>query len=132
MHFTIDPHAHEPPSQQIVAAILDALARGELGAGDRVPSVRGLAQSALVNPNTVGRAYRDLEHLGVVLGRNGAGVFVTERGPQIARRLRQRDTLAAFTEAVARARAAGHEESTLRIALEDALAQAEELTGKKP
>ena len=43
-----------------------------------------MASQALVNPNTVGKAYKELEGLGVVVGRNGSGVFVCEAGPAIA------------------------------------------------
>ncbi len=82
----VDPHADVPPSRQIVEAVLDAVARGEWGPEDRLPSVRALAEEAMVNPNTVGKAYRDLEGLGVVEGRNGSGVFVTAAGPARARR----------------------------------------------
>jgi len=49
----VDPNSLVPPSQQIVAAVLDAIAHGELRPGDKLPSVRGLAATALVNPNTV-------------------------------------------------------------------------------
>ena len=96
----IDPHSDSPPSRQIVERVLDAVARGELTAGDRLPSVRALAADALVNPNTVGKAYRELESLGVTAGKNGSGVYVTARGPAIARRLRQATTLDAFEAAV--------------------------------
>jgi GntR family transcriptional regulator len=56
-----------------VAAVLDAIATGELLAGDKLPSVRGLASEALVNPNTVTKAYRELEHLGASEGRSMRG-----------------------------------------------------------
>ena len=58
MNVRVDPHSLLPPSQQLVAAVLDAIAAGELPPGARLPSVRGLASEALVNPNTVTKAYR--------------------------------------------------------------------------
>ena len=64
--FRVDPASHVPPSVQIVEAILDALARGRFEAGDRLPSVRALAVDVLVNPNTVSKAYAELERLAVV------------------------------------------------------------------
>lgn len=73
MFVRVDPYSPVPPSQQLVAAALDAIASGELAAGDKLPSVRGLAAEALVNPNPVTKAYRDLEHLGATEGRNGSG-----------------------------------------------------------
>ncbi|MDA1195959.1 MAG: GntR family transcriptional regulator, partial [Planctomycetota bacterium] len=69
MTIRVDPSRATPPSRQIVEAILDEIARGHFSAGARLPSVRGLAAEALVNPNTVGKAYRELELLGVSEGR---------------------------------------------------------------
>ena len=104
----IDPHAKTSPSRQLVDQVLDALSRGELGADDRLPSVRSFAASALVNPNTVGKAYRELENLGATCGRNGSGVYVTAAGIETARRLRRTDTLEAFRNAAEKALLAGH------------------------
>lgn len=113
MSFRVDPSAPTPPSRQLVEAILDRIACGELTAGDRLPSVRQLAEEALVNPNTVGRAYRDLEWLGVALGKNGSGVFVTEDGPRLAREQRREATRQAFLAATKAALRAGHDPAEL-------------------
>lgn len=96
-----------------MAAVLDAIATGELAAGDKLPSVRGLAAEALVNPNTVTKAYRDLEHLGASEGRNGSGVYVTADGTKVAKGIRLAETLDAFRAAVQFAQRAGHEETVL-------------------
>ena len=108
MTYRVDLSSSVPPSRQLVEAVLDAVAAGALAPGVRLLSVRALAAEALVNPNTAARAYRDLEALGVVEGRNGLGVFVTERGPGVARALRERATLEAFARAAAEALRAGH------------------------
>ena len=92
---------------------MDALSSGALAAGEKLPSVRGMAAEALVNHNTAARAYRDLEHLGVVEGKNGRGVFVTPSGPKIARGLRRAQTLAAFERALEEALRSGHDLSEL-------------------
>lgn len=113
MAFRVDPRSDIPPSRQIVEAVLDQMARGELAAGDRIPSVRVLAEEALVNPNTVGKAYRDLESMGVTEGRNGSGVFVTAEGPSIARADRKKGTLDAFRRAAKAALRAGHDPEAL-------------------
>jgi len=113
----VDPHSLVPPSQQLVAAVLDAIAAGELAVGDKLPSVRGLAATALVNPNTVTKAYRDLEHLGATEGRNGSGVFVTAAGPDVAKAIRLAETVAAFRAAALHALRAGHEPAALREVL---------------
>ncbi len=119
MNVRVDPHSLVPPSQQLVAAVLDAIANGELRPGDKLPSVRGLAAQALVNPNTVTKAYRDLEHLGASAGRNGSGVFVTAAGPAVSRAIRLAETLATFRAAALQARRAGHEEQTLLAVLDE-------------
>lgn len=104
----VDPRRATPPSQQLVEGLLDRIAGGDLGPDDRLPSVRALAAEVLLNPNTVGKAYRELEVLGVVQGRSGSGVYVTRRGPRIAEALRQAATRDAFVRAYEAARAAGH------------------------
>jgi GntR family transcriptional regulator len=118
VHVRVDPHSLVPPSQQLVAAVLDAIGSGELKPGDKLPSVRGLAGEALVNPNTVAKAFRDLEHLGVTEGRNGSGVFVTAAGPDVSRALRLAETLAQLRAAVQHALRAGHEPAVLRFVVD--------------
>jgi GntR family transcriptional regulator len=108
VNYRVDLSSSVSPSRQIVEAVLDAVAAGALAPAARLLSVRALAAEALVNPNTAARAYRDLEALGVVEGRNGLGVFVTERGPAVARGLRKQSTLEAFARAAAEALRAGH------------------------
>lgn len=131
MNIRVDPHSLTPPSQQLVAAVLDAIANGELAVGAKLPSVRGLAAEALVNPNTVIKAYRDLEHLGATEGRNGSGVFVTANGPDVARALRLAETLAAFRAATAAALRAGQEGEVLREALRACEREAAALRGER-
>jgi len=106
--WTVNPEAPVPPSRQLVDAVLDGVARQALTSGDRLPSVRGLAAEARVNHNTVARAYRDLESLGVLRGENGRGCFVTKAALAVARRERSAATLSAFREALSAALRAGH------------------------
>jgi GntR family transcriptional regulator len=108
MKYRVDIHSNIPPSRQLVEHVLDALAMGEIPPGERLPSVRGMASQALVNPNTVVKAYRELEEIGVVKGKNGSGVFVTESGPKTAKKRRGRDTLQAFRKSAREALEAGH------------------------
>lgn len=125
MRLKVDPARPLPPSAQLVEGVLDALARGRLQAGEQLPTVRGLADDVVVNPNTVARAYRDLVALGVVEGRHGSGVFVTEEGPAIARRERRGATLLDLQRAVQSALVVGHETTEVRAEVERLLAQAE-------
>jgi GntR family transcriptional regulator len=108
MAWSVDPSSDVPPWRQLVESVLDALARGGLAPGEQIPSVRAMAGAAAVNHNTVARAYLELEHMGAVEGRNGRGVFVTPRGPELARAARQAATLAAFRRATAEALRSGH------------------------
>ena len=123
-----------------MAAVLDAIANGELQPGDKLPAVRALAEQALVNPNTVGKAWRELEHLGVTEGRNGAGVFVTPGASGVAKAVRLAETLAALQHAVQQALRAGHDAAVLHEAVDAAMAARETneqgigagRTGEKP
>ena len=77
MLLRIQPLSPEPIFEQVVFQVKAAVARGELVAGDRLPSVRELARDLAINPNTVARAYEALEAQGVVVRRQGSGCFVT-------------------------------------------------------
>jgi GntR family transcriptional regulator len=80
----IDPRSPEPLFEQVVFAVKAALAKGTAKAGDRLPSVRELARELAINPNTVVRAYEALERDGVVVRRQGAGCFLSDRGSDLA------------------------------------------------
>ncbi|TWU35798.1 HTH-type transcriptional repressor YtrA [Novipirellula aureliae] len=67
-----------PIYQQIVDQIRFRIVSGVLNAGDELPTIRGLAETLCVNPNTVARAYRELEHEGLVEKRRTTGTFVSE------------------------------------------------------
>ena len=76
MRFQIDPRAPTPPSEQLADQVRFAVASGRLAPGDRLPSVRVLSEEIRINPNTVGRAWRELEREGVLESRRGDGMFV--------------------------------------------------------
>jgi GntR family transcriptional regulator len=104
---TVDPKADRPPSEQIASAVRFAIASGALTVGERLPSVRQLAVDALVNPNTVGKVWRDLERDGVLESRPGDGVFVARGAPTICRVARDRELNARLEQWVSDARRAG-------------------------
>ena len=79
-----------PIYQQVISQVRLLIASGRLNEGDQLPTVRGLAEQLLVNPNTIARAYRELEAAGVVKSRRGAGVFVAENGSPLSRREKNR------------------------------------------
>jgi DNA-binding transcriptional regulator YhcF (GntR family) len=71
-----------PPYRQVADGVRRLIERGSLLPGDRIPPVRTLAQQLDLAPNTVARAYRDLEDDGWIVGRGRAGTFVTDRLPE--------------------------------------------------
>jgi GntR family transcriptional regulator len=76
--FRLNPSSGAPLYLQLVESLKHALATGAIKAGEQLPSVRKMAEDLLINPNTVVRAYRDLEQNGIVELRHGSGVFVRE------------------------------------------------------
>jgi GntR family transcriptional regulator len=75
---------------QLVNQVKYLVSSGRLTAGQQLPPVRKLAEQLLVNPNTVARAYRELETEGIVTSRQGAGVFVADGVSPLARREQNR------------------------------------------
>jgi GntR family transcriptional regulator len=81
----IDPRSSKPIYRQIVEQTRDAIDAGIYRAGEALPSQRALATEIRVNPNTIQKAYDELERLGVVEARRGLGVFVCDRRSKVAR-----------------------------------------------
>lgn len=73
---------------QIVNQIKYLVSSGRLSAGEELPPIRALAEKLVVNPNTVARAYRELEAAGIVEKRRTAGTYVSDQGSPLARRER--------------------------------------------
>jgi GntR family transcriptional regulator len=87
LHITTDG---PPIYQQIVDQIRFRIVSGQLAAGAELPTIRGLAENARVNPNTVARAYRELEHEGLVEKRRTVGTFVATNSGRISIAKRRR------------------------------------------
>jgi GntR family transcriptional regulator len=124
MHITIDPTAAASVSEQISEGVRFAIATGRVAAGDRLPSVRGLAKELLVNPNTVAKVYRDLEREGVVRTRSGSGVFVAEGAMALCREASVSAVRAAVRSAVEKGLAAGLDAGALAQVLNECLEEA--------
>jgi GntR family transcriptional regulator len=73
---------------QIVNQVKYLVAAGRLGPGEEIPPIRVLAERLLVNPNTVARAYLELERSGIVTKKHGSGTFISDAGSPLARRER--------------------------------------------
>lgn len=77
MHISIDHHSGEPIYRQIVESVKFLIARGELAEGEKLPSIRKLADQLKVNTRTVMKAYEELDRAGLAVMQQGRGVFVT-------------------------------------------------------
>ena len=77
-----------PIYMQVLNQIKYLVAAGRLKAGEELPPIRTLAEKLVVNPNTIARAYRELEMAGIVEKRRTAGTYVTDQGSPLARRER--------------------------------------------
>ncbi len=86
MHLRISDNDGVPIYLQIVKQLKYLMASGRLNEGEQLPPVRKLAEQLVVNPNTVARAYRELESAGLIASRRGAGVFVSSSGSPLAKR----------------------------------------------
>jgi len=86
MDIHISPHDGVPIYLQIVHQVKYLVASGRLAPGEEMPAIRVLAERLTVNPNTVARAYRELEIAGVVEKRRTAGTFVSDAGSPLARK----------------------------------------------
>jgi DNA-binding transcriptional regulator YhcF (GntR family) len=75
--FRLDGSSGVPPYLQLVQQVRQSLLLGYLSAGDRLPTVKEVAGELAINPNTVVKAYRQLEHEGLAAGRPGQGTFIT-------------------------------------------------------
>ncbi len=77
IEFHLDSRSGVSPYLQIVQQVRQAMRLGLLTAGDRLPTVKDVVAKVAINPNTVLKAYRELEHEGLVAARQGVGTFVT-------------------------------------------------------
>ena len=77
IEFNLDARSGLPPYQQIVRQVQRALRLGVLRVGDQLPTVKEVVERLAINPNTVLKAYKELEHSGLVAPRPGIGTFVT-------------------------------------------------------
>ena len=114
MQIHISPNDGLPIYLQIVNQVKYLVASGRLSPGDELPPIRVLAERLLINPNTVARAYRELEAAGIVEKRRTAGTYVSENGSPLARRERVRILTERIDALLAEAR-------QMNIPLEDVL-----------
>ena len=94
IEFRLDRHSGVPAYRQIIDQVRHAIHLGILQPGDQLPTVREVVRQITINPNTVHRAYRELELQGLTEGRTGSGTFVrrslsevSDRQPELLNRL---------------------------------------------
>jgi len=119
--FSINLASNVPVYEQIVDGLRYAIASGTFAAGDQLPSVRQLAVELLVNPNTVAKAYRELEREGLTRTRPGLGVFVSEAAPRLCLRHRRRAVADRIAAAIHEALASGLDPEEVRALAEEVL-----------
>jgi GntR family transcriptional regulator len=123
IEFHLDPHSGVSTYLQIVQQVKDALRLGIVDVGDQLPTVREVVAELAINPNTVAKAYRELEREGLVSARQGRGTFVTSTlaAASVEHHARLREELVRWLEAATRA---GLEEESIRALMSSTLREA--------
>ena len=121
VYIKIDPSNGLPIYMQIMAQIKTDIAMGRLLPEDPLPSVRQLAVDLAVNPNTIARAYRDLEFEGIIYKRHGQGTFVSNQGVEMSKRERRKALLVLLERAVVEGTNLGLDEDDIREGLDQVL-----------
>jgi GntR family transcriptional regulator len=123
IEFHLDPRSGVATYVQIVQQVREALRLGVLDVGDQLPTVREVVAELAINPNTVAKAYRELEREGLVVARQGRGTFVSST--LAAPSVRHHEVLRAELERwLARAEAAGLDEESIRALVSTTLREA--------
>src|SRR5262245_27479174 len=122
MLFRTNPSSGVPIYLKLMEQVKHAVETGALRAGEQLPGIRTLAEELVINPNTVAKAYRELEHEGVIELRHGAGAFVAAnaRAKKLTDQLRAAQSAVATT--VERLRARGLTDEEIRRLFEAELA----------
>ncbi len=117
-----NPSSGVPIYLQLMEQVKHGIETGALRPGDQLPGIRPLAEELVINPNTVAKAYRELEHEGVIELRHGAGAFVSgnARTKKVTDKLRAGQAI--VTDTVDRLRARGVTDEEIRRLFEAALA----------
>jgi GntR family transcriptional regulator len=117
----VDPTSFVPLYEQVQTGLRREIALGALKPGASLPSIRDLAATLLINPNTVARAYGDLERDGLITTRKGRGCFVSEEPGTSPERDKIKRLDGLFETAVRDARKTGADPSEIRRVFEDRL-----------
>ena len=117
--FHLDAHSGVPVYRQLIDQVQGAVASGSLSAGDQLPTVRHVAVELAINPNTVLRAYREMEIRGMLDTQQGTGTFVAEQKVELSKEVRDRQLGQLVNEFVSRAGSTGITVNELTDALRE-------------
>ena len=123
MIFRLNPNSGVPIYLQIMEQIKHAVENGVLRPGDQRPGMRKLAETMVMNPNTVAKAYRELEHEGLIELRQGAGAFISENLNTKALTDRMQTARPIVDKAVERLLALGLSEEEIKRLIDAAIAE---------
>ncbi len=119
LQFVLDLGSGVPVYRQLIDQVLSGVASGALSSGDQLPTVRQVAVDLSINPNTVMRAYRELELRGILTTQQGTGTFVTPQRVQVDEVQRRRRLAQLVSDLVARAGAEGFTVADVREVLNE-------------
>jgi GntR family transcriptional regulator len=122
--FRINPQSGVPMYLQLIEQVRHAIESGALRPGDQLPGIRKVAEDIVMNPNTVAKAYREMEHAGLIVLRHGAGAFVADHHQAVSARAVQR-ARTVVQRAVSTLRDMGLDEGAIRRLMESELAGAQ-------
>jgi len=123
--YQIDNQSRQAVYEQIMQQVEKYVLTGVLGGGDKMPSVRSLSIQLNVNPNTVQRAYTELERSGIIVTAPGRGAFVSEQGSVFLKERRREVSLADLKKLLAELRLAGLQKSQILQIVEGAYQEGE-------
>ena len=126
--FRLDAHSGVPVYRQLIDQVLAGVARGALRTGDQLPTVRQVAVDLAINPNTVMRAYREMEIRNILDTQQGAGTFIAEHKAAAHKGERERQLAQLAGEFVSRAGSLGFTVRELTEAIQE---QPEEANRRK-
>jgi len=123
--FRLDPHSGVPVYRQLIDQVQAAIASRALATGDQLPTVRQVAVDLAINPNTVLRAYREMEIRGLLDTQQGTGTFIADKKVEFSKLERERQLQQLIGEFVSRAGSSGFTLKQMIAALQELSPEAE-------
>jgi GntR family transcriptional regulator len=117
--FRLDPHSGVPVYRQLIDQVQSAIASRSLTTGTQLPTVRQVAVDLAINPNTVLRAYREMEIRGLLDTQQGTGTFIADKKVEFSKLERERQLQQLVGEFVSRAGSSGFTLKQLIAALQE-------------